>query len=223
MRYIVWHVERSGSNMLMSLLSQTGYAGIADYRNCGYFIGYNPISESEYDKIECRYFENQRTPNGIEACKASLSYLEVIQEFVSWRKAIDWFQSFDKHIVLKRRDVIAQAVSFLFAGMTKEYTSEIQTGKPRPDYDYDRIAYIISEIEGRYCQLESFLELQKVKPLVIYYEDVVDKQLLTMHKILNFLDIRELYSPKDALIQKQVDSLKTEYIERFKRECKSIS
>lgn len=219
MRYVLWHVERSGSNMLMSLLSQTGLAGISDYPNCGYFIGFDKLSPEAYRKIESAYFAKQATPNGIAGCKAALSYLQDIERLASWELAIAWFQGFERHVILKRRDVYAQAVSFYFASATKEYTSDIQSQRPKPPYDAPRIAYLVADIQGRYTRLESFLQLQGIAPFVLYYEDIVAQQQLEMQKLLDYLGIASPYQVQEASIQKQEDSLKTAYIERFMQEC----
>jgi len=217
MRYVIWHCGRDGSNMLLSLLHQTGVAGISDYEKGGYHVGYEAMSLPEFKQRTTNYFKAQETPNGVQGCKAGFDYVDQIRKFVKNWAAIDyWIEGFDKHLVLSRYSKTRQAVSMLFAGHTKQWASYSPTTPyTPPTYDECAITSSIAELVGRETRRNTYLDMMHIRYKPIFYEDIVKYPEYILADIMDYLGIHEPYTFKGAHTEKQSDPLKEQYIERY--------
>lgn len=243
MRFIVWYSERTGSNLLMSLLNKTGKLGVSDYENSGFFIGYgNDISQNTAGKITA-FFDRQRTFNGIEACKLNFSYIDEMSHYIDSGIVYNLLHSFNAHIVLYRNDVVAQAVSWLIAQQTGIYstlaTDRGENPNQKPVYDEDGIIANIGKIKAHYARIETWLNFTGVKPLRLCYEKLIDDPEWALGRIAGLTGIIEhgyahldsntfaIHNPYEAYrlagfgsikphIRKQADKYNLDFIYRFK-------
>lgn len=219
MRYVCWHVGREGSNMLMSMLAQTGVAGIANYERAGFHVGYKNQTIPQFKENTRAFFKMQETPNGVQGCKAGFTYVDNIRKFTkTWEAPYWWIKGFHLHFKLSRRDKVAQAVSAYFAGHTKRWTSESTSDIPNPPYDYHAIAITLTNVIGEEARRDAYLTYLGIEPYRLWYEDICANPERSLTFIINRLNIPERYIFKQAIIQKQIEPLKREYINRFRAE-----
>lgn len=225
--YAIISVPRSGSTLLCNLLRSTDLAGLpAEHlrdhaailaRNCRF----NPI---RYMKITMTH---NTTANGVFGTKIISHFLATYR-----RKDlnIDAFlnQHFSKYIFLIREDKVAQAVSIFLAQKTAIYhifnnEEKQKYHKKLEEINLDDID--LKEIDKRYnfiCQQEKYLEKfcqdNKIEPLIIKYEELVEKPYKHISDILNYLGIKK--HKVDLNIQtnlkKTQSSLSTQIIQKFK-------
>ena len=220
--YIIWHANRSGSNLLSNLLHKTGVAGIVDYEQCGFHIPqmYNDrLDQAQFKRLALEYHEMQRTTNGASGCKGGLPYVDLIKKHVNIHAALDWATSFYANIHLIRRDKVAQAVSALFAGTTSLFTSQSPpNNRPLPKYNYNILSYTIAELRGDDARTKSFLNEQGIRYLTVYYEDLIADMPGNVTRIIKYLGINDQYKIHPPDLQRQSHPLKDEYIQKYHTE-----
>lgn len=224
MKYIVWHTARSGSNMLMSILHQTGVAGIRNFEECGYHVGYDRRPSVEFWQDNEIYFDKQITENGVIGCKAGFTYIDNLHKMTrNWNDIKLWVDQFDKHIVLTRLNKLAQSISAYFAGHTKQWHSDSpNTGIEPPQYNHCTIANGIARLAGEEERFFVYFEHMNIDYLHIYYEQLIDTPQAQLIRIMDYLGIRDEYQYLPSVITKQLHPLKTEYITRYKRDQAAI-
>lgn len=122
------------------------------------------------------------------------------------------------YVWLKRRDKVAQAVSWYQAIQTGTYV-----GRPAPaeqervPFDYGQIRYLLSVLTGFENAWGSFFSASGVKPLVLCYEDLSAQYVTSIRSVLDFLQIDatavDVALPKR---EKYADARSLEWVERFK-------
>lgn len=217
MRYVVWHQGRDGSNMLMSILHQIPGAGLSDFEQCGFHVGWASYTEAEFITLCDQYFAHQSTPNGVAGCKAGFSYVDQIAKHSgSFRTAANWVKQFDLHIMLLRTDTAAQAVSTFIATKTKRWRYDSVSDKPFPEFDFEEIAYIEANILGERTKREQFFKSLGIRFMYVIYETLVYDHAYSVKRILDVLNVSCDDIPL-PLIQRQLDERKTAYVIKYKQ------
>ena len=218
MNYILWHTPRTGSNFLCNLLHLTQVAGIKDYENCGFHIPQmykENLSTEQFLTLSNLYLDRQRTTNGISGCKGGITYYDEIKKQVGNDAAYEWFGLFDKHIFLMRRDLVGQAVSALFAGHTKRWTSKSKTDIPDPAYHKGSIMNTMCEVAGQNARLLYMFGECGIEPKFVYYEDLLIDAPTMLKEIMHFLNIEDEYTFRPAEIEKQLNPKKLKYSQLY--------
>lgn len=199
-RYVLCSSPRSGSTLIASMLHATGRAGDPlEYLNDQWirvFMRTNPGPPDNFDVGSyLAGWEARRTsPNGIFGIK--LHYHQMRR---TWRgrerEAVDRLGSYDRHILLVRRDKIAQAVSLYRAIASQMWTSKdvshVDAGnsakKREVDFNPVRIAellaFLIKEEEG----WRSFLRANNIPFAESIYENFVSDYAAESVKLLELL------------------------------------
>jgi LPS sulfotransferase NodH len=205
----------------MNMLHQTGVAGVADYINCGFFIGYywNWNKNHSFENRCLQYLNKQKTPNGVIGCKGGMSYFDEYRTIVGDLKVDRLLDSFTHHIWLQRQKKVEQAVSRIVAASTKIW-STIQIDKgidefSEPVYSRKNIDDNIAKIADENKAIEDFFTDRNITPHIVYYEDIVKSAPSELSKIIQYLGITEPYVFKQATIRKQIDSRKDEFIRLY--------
>jgi LPS sulfotransferase NodH len=127
------------------------------------------------------------------------------------------------YVWLKRRDKIAQAVSWYTAIQTGTYVGRQARTDPheaeRVRFDYAQIRYLLTALTAFENGWASFFAASGVKPLVIHYEELSAQYVAAIRSVLDFLQLdaagADIALPKR---EKYADARSREWIERFKRE-----
>jgi LPS sulfotransferase NodH len=227
MRYAILHTPRTGSNVLCDCLVQTNMAGMRDLMDAGFFIGYGASTPQAYQSGAVdAYFKRNETPNGIQGCKIGWDYIEHLNKCLGWGEVDKILTSFDRFILLTRDDVVAQAVSRAFARLSKKWTSldspDDEVVDMEGKYNQDRISYFISQMAGHNKSIQVWLDLHRVNPLHMTYEDNSLDWQAAVETLLHFIGVHTnvpLISPK---LQKQSHPLKTAWIQQYKESIHNV-
>lgn len=144
---------------------------------------------------------------------AAMRDVTEIQNYFAHR--IIWF-------VLRRRDIVAQAVSLVIANQTKLFhsyqlkNSDTET-RPEPVFDADAIERTIREFVRQEKKLDEWCREQFVAPIPLYYEDITAdpaRSVAIFANALRIWDARE--STETNPIRKIGSGVNLEFAERFR-------
>lgn len=218
---VLCFTNRCGSNWLAELLHSTGLIGLADE-----FFNAERIQET-CDRRELTSLDDfirflpqiHSTQNDAFITKLSWDQLY----FLTRIKAIPGIIKNPKFLYMKRRDMAAQALSFLIAQQTGQWKSTWNSGvhgTPNPSSITDaQIRATIDQFMIAHRQFQKYFDSFGITPHVVYYEDLQQNPRIEIDKILTYLDIQ---SPQDWTIdtsklqlKKQADTQTTERLARF--------
>jgi len=185
-RYVLCTTPRCGSHFVGHLLYRSGLFGYP----LEYF---NPLNYPEWQKRTAAagatdvlgYLEGKRTsPNGCFGIKLHYSHLAAAVAVIGLRPLIDdW-----RFVLLRRRDVLGQAVSWARAVQTRAWISDMPELAPAR-YDRAAIAYRLNLLLEQTAGWQRFLAENGVLPLELTYEDVVASPAGAMSKIADLLGV----------------------------------
>jgi LPS sulfotransferase NodH len=221
-------VQRSGSRYLAGLLASTGVAGVPTEAFRSPLERYN---RREYEiETDEEYFEWVRrtsvTPNGTFGVNVPYGALQNVLRRL--RRAdgdgladvpllAHAFPS-PVFVYLRRRDTVAQAVSWARALQTNRWHST-DPGEREPVYDFDLIAKLVETIRSDEQAWISWFGRNGIDADEILYEDVVADPRREVQRVLAALGLKlppgvELrpYEGEERL----ADTLNAEWLERYR-------
>ena len=221
MRYAIWHTPRSGSNLLCNLLHLTGVAGIADYENCGFCVGFGEeLKNKNLVALADEYFDKQRTLNGVAGTKLSMEYIRDILPYVGRRDVYKVLRRFDRHIFLTRRDKVAQAVSFIFAQDQNYFSTRSSPTGELSQYSDERITMTMGYLKALEEDNQTWLARYTPYTPTVTYDDIASytSRFLPMKNIFIHLGITwdKKYADLEPQIDKQVDNRKLDWVKKYK-------
>jgi trehalose 2-sulfotransferase len=185
-RYALCTTPRCGSHFLGHLLQRSGYFGYP----LEYF---NPLNMPEWQKRAAaegvagvvEFLENKRTsPNGCFGIKLHYSQLAHAVALIGLRPLIEnW-----SFVLLRRQDVLGQAISWARASQTKAWISNMPERAPA-SYDRSAIAYRLTLVLEHTAGWQRFLAENGVLPLELTYEDVMATPADAVARIADLLRI----------------------------------
>jgi trehalose 2-sulfotransferase len=225
--YIIASVQRSGTHLLRSIFCSTGVAGSPDE----FFLSkpgetweglWGAPSRLAY--IE-RIFEQNTTANGVFGTVVMWSYLEqmlqMLQEIEEYKNLTGsqlLAAVFDrpKYVWMRRRDRVAQAVSWAIAcqtGVWAQKRGEKPQPRGTPHFDFAVIDEWCRRIAAHEAGWANYFRENQIEPLVLFYEDVVASHRAAAESVLEFLGLRvppalEIPTP---VVQKQPTKISEEW------------
>jgi LPS sulfotransferase NodH len=205
-RYLLCSTARSGSNMVSDMLRQTRMAGEPmEYLNQAYMAGelrargtaatQQSMAWADYlDALEQR----RTSPNGWFGLKAHFEHIE--RQWRDQRPLVEGLlRRFDRFVLLRRRDKLAQAVSLYRARATQIWSSMDEQFMDQDDprravvvsFDADRIARALADIVHQETQWERCLQTLKLPYAVFWYEDFMADYRLASASLLGVLGIAQ--------------------------------
>jgi LPS sulfotransferase NodH len=196
-RYCIASTPRSGSTLLSLMLLNTHLAGNPkEYLNpllmaAWYRINNKPIQLNEYIKqIESR----RTTENGVFGIKIHWRHLEKLAQRIDSIQINSFMNNFDKFIFIRRKDKIAQAISYYVADKTGVFHSDQEVWLKEfdiahPTFNGFQILRHLSDIVREEASWEEFFKNSSKAVYEIYYEDLIDCYQEKTKDILNFLEI----------------------------------
>jgi LPS sulfotransferase NodH len=125
------------------------------------------------------------------------------------------------YVWLKRRDKVAQAVSWYTAIQTGTYVGRHAPADweelERVPFDYGQIRYLLSVLTAFENAWRSFFSSSGITPLVLSYEDLSAHYVATIRSVLDFLQLET--ADVDVAVptrEKYADARSREWVERFK-------
>ena len=205
--------NRSGSNLLADYLRSTG-------KMAGFFeqLNHETVVNTSR-KIGARTFpEYIKTLAGdsdgkIFGFKASWDQIAMLL-----RARIDRMFSGVRIIHIRRRDVLAQAVSFSIADTTKQWTSRQKPGEAAcVSFNYDDISGRISGSMLANAAISYLCDLFELPCLEIAYEDLIQDPQFEILKVGAFLDLQfDGWRPVEPSIKRQFGEMNRTMIDQFK-------
>ncbi|WP_446217768.1 Stf0 family sulfotransferase [Micromonospora sp. IBHARD004] len=239
--YFICATPRTGSSLLLGLLESTGVAG----RPQAYFrspdeplwadrwqLSRTAGGGFDYADYVRAALAGGRTENGVFGAKLMWGTLdEVVGKLAARHPDLAGDQvallnrafGRTRFVLLRRDDVLAQAVSWLraeqtgtwFVGGNGEIGGNAGDGRP-PRFDPDQIRHFIGKIREHNAAWEAWFASWGIRPHVVRYEELDADMVATTHRILDFLG---LDVPEGCTItarhQRQTDELNRLWIERY--------
>jgi LPS sulfotransferase NodH len=213
--YMVCTHPRSGSTYLCQLLESTGKLGRpADYFNDRHMSARfsDPANPAHLPEQYDYYFAQSASGNGIRGTKMFWFDLARLGEGGVARR----FGKYH-HIILERRDKVAQAVSSSRALRSGKLYAHLPVSDDDVDYDYVHIrACLAGVLRADECW-HTILTNNRITPLKLDYETVVEAPQAAVDRIARFIGLDEPVpiDPARVTLRVQRDGRSTEWYRRF--------
>jgi LPS sulfotransferase NodH len=214
--YVICTEHRSGSNFLCDLLASTGELG----RPREYFSDKSPYRDIERNPdMLARLLEEATTPNGVYGLKLFTHQFDLTRA-TRWPERLPNL----RFILLDRRDLLGQAISYVRANQTRQYrTSDTPHGEPR--YDGKEIARHIARIAESQARWRRYFARNDITPLCMAYEDLAANPQDAVIAVARHIGIGGGVAIDEASIRLRVqrDSLSEEWRQRFVAEARDLN
>jgi LPS sulfotransferase NodH len=221
--FFICGTPRSGTTLLAGLLAGTKLVGWAGE----HFSKSNEPrwAAKNYRKYIRRCFaetSNNRVfgakllPRDFERVLARLRALPGLAE-LSDRAVLEAAFPQPRFLLTSRRDVVAQAVSWVKADQTGEfYTGDGRATGAAPRFDYQEIREIVKELTEDNEKWRRWFAENGIEPFTVVYEDLVADEAGTTRAALRFLGFEPPADLKLARVTtKQADAVNAEWIARY--------
>jgi LPS sulfotransferase NodH len=207
---------RSGSTWLASLANNTGQMG-----NCSEWLGSEKYEKklSEFDPGEffALALERARTPNDRFAIKIFPRHIYEINKKLGFDFIRRCREEHDTTIVvLRRRDRLRQAVSFVRSVQTRKWTSELPA-ENKEYYDFESICRAYFYVSQSYQYWDSYLGICGYQSDSFVYEDLVGNPAPFLDLLSERLDVWPNFE-LESEIKVQRDGTTVKWLERFAKD-----
>jgi trehalose 2-sulfotransferase len=168
--YAICTSGRSGSNLLCQYLSSTGMLGnpLEYFNGSGRRrLGYPQYPDNPSQQVGWILTEGA-TPNGIYGLKIFPAQVELIEKSIRWTELLPDL----RFVLLKRCDILGQALSAVRAMQTDQWRSSMPARGPAV-YDSARIYEQLQIAARDYARWDIFFARKAVTPTIIVYEDLL--------------------------------------------------
>lgn len=211
-------VNRSGSNLFAQSLASTGETARAEECfNARHVIARSAAWGVTDFRSYCRELRRRSaTPEGVFCAKVGASQLFFLRKYLLipqiFRRA--------RYILIRRRDILAQAISYSIAAQTNAWTSGGALDERQVRYDARDISKKIRHIAESYAAFEAFFSVYDLPHHVVFYEDLVASPERVVREALRFLglDSEKPYDPSAITLRRQTTWLNEEFERRFRLE-----
>jgi trehalose 2-sulfotransferase len=220
--YAICTSPRSGSNLFGQYLSSTGVLG----KSLEYFngpgrrsLGYPDYPDDPTRQIDWILSEGA-TPNGIYAVKIFPMQFDEVQKSISWTQLLPNLS----FVLLKRRDLLGQAISAVRAEQTRQYRST-QVAQGVPCYDGANIQARLQVAARDYARWELFFARKDIVPITIVYEEMLSDPQAAVDQVAQLFGLRgqARVSAECIDLQVQRDTLTDQWRARFLAEYSCFS
>lgn len=216
--YFVASTERSGSTYLCTMLWRTGILGApVEYFNFNNIMLQMAVrlGTQSLDEYLHRLFEVRSSPNGVFGAKIHWPHLQ----FLILSKLLTRFPN-ARWIFIDRRDAVAQAVSYAKAVQTQQWRSSA-IPQATPKFDFDTILQWHKQLVADKNAWHTFLRSAKVQPLIVFYEDFIERaDAITAEIVVKLGFPAEPHgTPMAPEVARQGDETNLEWTARFRKEA----
>jgi LPS sulfotransferase NodH len=185
--YAICTSGRSGSNLLCQYLSSTGVLGnpLEYFNGSGRRrLGYPAYPDDPSQQIGWILTEGA-TPNGIYGLKIFPAQVEQIEKSIRWAEMLPNL----KFVLLKRRDILGQALSAVRAMQTDQWRSSMPARGPAP-YDGEQIHERLRIAARDYAWWDIFFARKAVASTIIVYEDLLADPQSAVDQVADLFGLR---------------------------------
>lgn len=168
--YAICTSGRSGSNLLCQYLSSTGMLGnpLEYFNGSGRrLLGYPEYPDDPSRQIDW-ILTAGATPNGIYGLKIFPAQAEMVEKSIRWTELLPDL----KFVLLKRRDILGQALSAVRALQTEQWRAAMPARGPAM-YDGAQIYERLQSAARDYARWDIFFARKAAMPTIIAYEDLL--------------------------------------------------
>ena len=215
--YLIATTQRSGSHYLAHLLAATGQLGCPfEYFHPGMLADFERRLETDDPNSTLAEIRRLRTsPSGWFGMKAHWPQFECARS--EW-KLDEAYLSFDRFILIERRDRIAQAVSLAIAQQTKSWLSVMPAKPGELHYKPMEILGHLERIEAEYRCWRLYFAERGITPFRIVYEDLVADPLATLNALLLSFGAEPVPGLPPISIQRQATQVNQDWRRRYARD-----
>jgi trehalose 2-sulfotransferase len=212
--YAICTSGRSGSNLLCQYLSSTGVLGnpLEYFNGSGRrLLGYPEYPDEPSQQIDWILTEGA-TPNGIYGLKSFPAQVELIEKSIRWTELLPNL----RFVLLKRRDILGQALSVVRAMQTEQWRASMPARGPAM-YDGARIYEQLQIAARDYARWDIFFARKAVAPAIIVYEDLLADPQSAVDQVADLFGLRgRAHAASERIDLKiQRDAITEEWRERF--------
>ena len=231
--YLICATPRTGSSLLCGLLASTGVAGNPE----SYFRQQDepswaarwgisePDGTFEYARYLQRALAAGRSENGVFGARVMWGTLDEIVDKLGTvfpdlaRRDLDLLnRAFGqlKFVYLRRRDVVAQAVSWLRAEQTQVWVARRDQPRGEPHFEFDRLREMHRIIDNDNAAWQTWFTAVGAEPHRVTYEDLDRDPVGVTRRVLDFLGL-ELPAGRTVQVRHRrlSDRLNAEWVERY--------
>jgi LPS sulfotransferase NodH len=216
--FFLFSTPRSGSTYLSELLNANNFCLPHEYFQP---FEYLPILATRWDCVQEGVVNEERYISALIRFRTSpLGWLgiglhgEHLRTYTRFEGAIPNVKK--KCVHLRRRDIIAQAVSYELAMQTGAWSSHFESSGS-PQYSFASIKSRLRHINKQNDLISCFVNARELPCSVVYYEDLVRDPAFVLKDIVGGSSQNGL----EARLKKQADSLNQEWIRSFSVEYSS--
>jgi len=234
--YTIWFSQRTGSTLLCTALETMGVAGIPkEWFNCKPDL-LEHFKIDTHAELQEHLWHGASTENGVVGINHSFHephFSQLIQTLSKFpaclpqetNRARIWEHVFPnhKHIFMTRRNKVRLAVSWWKA--IQSHVWHIEHGEQAKQvglsdaYSFDAITHLYMECSMREAGIQEFFTEGNIVPLVIVYEDFIQKYDQTILNILDYLEVdTSCIAVPPPPLDPTADSVSEEWIQRFREE-----
>lgn len=219
--YAVCTSGRSGSNLLCQYLSSTGLLGNPlEYFNATARRMFGlPDYPDEPDKQIEQVLTTGATANGVFGIKVFPAQIDSVSKSIHWSRLLPNLA----FVLLKRRDVLGQAISNLRASQTQQFRS---TMPPQgvPTYDGHQIHQHLLGAVRDYARWDAFFARNGIAPTVVWYEDMLIDPQAVVDTIASLFGLqgRVPIARESADLRMQRDALNEDWRARFLEQFRNL-
>lgn len=216
--YVIGFVNRSGSNLLARGLASTGVMG-------------NPREAFNHPEVidvaqrvglrslrgyARHIMRTTTTPNGVFGVKLGAGQLMYLRR----EGIVPSIIRDPAFVYVTRRDIVAQAISFVIATQTSRWTSEWSGNGAEPSYDPAAILASLRWICESQSMFEYYFALHRIRPLRYVYEDLETRLPDVIGEIAETLGLaaRPTVALERIALRRQRTLVNEEFKARFLRE-----
>lgn len=225
-RFLIVAEPRSGGSLVAEALRLCGHAGVPfEYLNPRLMRAYGQrlgrVGDVPFEEYFDFLLRHRTTPNGVFAIKALVDHVAAFLKRGPQAEAL--MRSFDRYVILRRRDKLAQAVSYFRATTSDVWNSLDGSGQSGDDADMPFRPMEISQILRGLFSFERSLGViarraeRQGKPVAMFEYESIDADFpATWTRLLSFLDLPATPLEKiSTTLERQRDAVSDRLIERY--------
>jgi len=221
--YMICSLPRSGSSLLCEGLANTLQAGMpAEYFNPGSIKRLKRRWKVDsFDDYRVQLLARKTSPNGVFGLKVHWGqYVPVVGD----RDPRSIFPHL-RFVLIRREDLVRQAVSWVRALQTGNWSVSWKdpSGRRQAEFDRDEIHRYLRRLERDAASWEELFERHSIEPYRLTYERLVAEREATLLEVLDFLGVSlpDGFRLDPPALERQADEQSDEWVARYVAETAS--
>jgi LPS sulfotransferase NodH len=177
-------MPRCGSNLLASAMNETHGLGYPrEFFNEAVTLERHPLRRPTAELQARHAREDGTSANGVMSIKLHLLQVRRAARYLQfdrWFPRIHW-------VWIRREDILAQAISYEIAMQSGAWMSR-QAEDREPVYSTSAIDRRIAEIQSGEAAWQTYFRLNRIVPLVLWYEDIASDPKKTAGMVAEFIE-----------------------------------